>query len=306
MTQGNREAMSLVLVVGASGALGSRICTRLRANGADVRALLRPTTPAEVVARLEALGVEIARGDVEDAQSLRHAVEGASCVVSTVTSFPRDERPDAIDRVDAAGNIALVDAAEAAGVPRFVLVSFRPIPIDFPLQRAKRAVERRLERAALDAVVLRPGKFMDVWFTPLCGFDPAEGRATLFGVGTSPVTWIAACDVAEIAARSALAEGPRSGVIELGGPEALSQREVVGRFEHALGRKFSLDEIPATQLERQRAESRHPVEESLAALMLETDIGAVIDTAAMLAAFPLELTTVAAFAALVAAELQSG
>lgn len=295
--------MSDVLVAGATGALGSRICTLLRERGVGVRALVRPSSMTGGCERLEAVGVEVVPGDIEDARSLAPAVEGVACVLSTATSFPHDDRVDALDRVDAGGNMALVGAAEAARVPRFVFVSFRPVPIDFPLQRAKQAVERRLARSSLDAVVLRPGKFMDVWFTPLCGFDPAKARATLYGSGTSPVTWISARDAAEIAARSALGEGPRSGTIELGGPEALSQREVVARFEQALGVAFALDEIPAAQLEQQRAGAQHPVQESLAALMLEAELGAVTDTTAMLAAFPLELTTVAQFAALVARDL---
>ena len=295
--------MSEVLLAGATGALGLRICMLFRERGVGVRALIRPSAGAERRAQLEAAGVELVDGDVEDPSSLPRALDGVSCVVSTATSFPRDDRPDALERVDAAGNIALVDAAERGSVSRFVFVSFRPVPIDFPLQRAKQAVERRLARSSLAAVVLRPGKLMDVWFTPLCGFDPVQGRATLFGSGTSPVTWIATGDVAEIAVRSALGEGPRSGAIELGGPEALSQREVVSRFEQALGTSFSLAEIPAEQLERQRTEAQHPVQESLAALMLEAELGAVTDTAAMLAAFPVELTTVAQFAELVARDL---
>ncbi len=154
-------------------------------------------------------------------------MDGVSTVVSTVTCFPRDDRPGAIDRIDRAGNINLIDAAERADVARFVFVSFKPIPLDFPLQRAKRAVEERLRQAALEAVVLRPGKLMDVWFSPLCGFDVSSARATVFGDGTSPVTWIAAADVAEIAARSALGDGPAQGEVELGGPEALSQQQVI-------------------------------------------------------------------------------
>jgi uncharacterized protein YbjT (DUF2867 family) len=294
----------VVLVAGATGALGSRIGSELRQRGARVRALVRPGASARTRAGLAAAGVEIAGGDLEDARTLPRALEDVATVVSSATSFPRDERFHAIERVDAAGNIALIDAAEAAGVPRFVFISFRPVPIDFPLQRAKRAVERRLEGGSLDAVVLRPGKFMDIWFSPLCGFDPAEARGTVFGSGTSPVTWIAAADVAEIAARSALGEGPGSGVLELGGPEALSQREVIERFEDVLGIRFALEQIAAAVLERQRAEASHPVQESLAALMLEAELGAVTDRTAMLAAFPLELTTVSAFAAQVALNLR--
>jgi uncharacterized protein YbjT (DUF2867 family) len=295
---------NVVLVAGATGSLGSRITRELRLRGARVRALVRPGASVQTRAGLATAGVEIADADLENVRSLPQALEGVTSVVSTVTAFPRDERFDAIEQVDAAGNVALIDAAEAEGVARFVFVSFKPVAIDFPLQRAKRSVEQRLRGASLDTVVLRPGKFMDIWFSPLCGFDAAGARATVFGGGTSPVTWIAAADVAEIAARSALGEGPVSGVLELGGPEALSQREVIERFEDVLGTRFALEHIASAELERRRAGASHPVDESLAALMLEAELGAVTDRAAMLAAFPLELTTVSAFAARVALSLR--
>lgn len=289
--------MSVVVVAGATGGLGARIAAGLARRNVTVRALVRPTASGAALELLERAGVEIRRADLEQPASLPDVVADASCIVSTATSFPGDRRPDAIARVDEAGTIALVDAAEAGGgAARFVFVSFKPVPLDFPLQRAKRAVERRLQDARLDAVVLRPGKFMDVWFSPLCGFDAAAARATLFGAGDRPTTWIAAADVAEIAVRAALGDGPARGTFELGGPEALSQLEVVERFEAATGRHFALDAIPVAELEERLASAGHPVDESLAALMLEAAAGAVTDTAPMLEAFPLELTTVAAFA----------
>jgi uncharacterized protein YbjT (DUF2867 family) len=252
----------MIAVAGAGGALGSQICDRLRAAGADVRELRRPevdlTAPATI------------------------SLEGVDCVVSTATAFPRT---DAIDAVDRDGNIALLDAAERAGVARLVFVSFKPVPLDFPLQRAKRAVEERLARAELDAVVLRPAKFMDIWFSPLCGFDPAQRRATIFGDGTRPVSWIAASDVAGFAARAALGDG--EGTIELGGPEALSQREAMQVFEDVLGGPWTLVEMPVAELERRLA-SANAVESSLAGVMLESHLGSV--------APPVGTTTVREFA----------
>ena len=59
-----------------------------------VRALVRPAAAAEARARLETVGVELVPGDIEDAGSLPRAVDGVSCVLSTATSFPRDDRPD--------------------------------------------------------------------------------------------------------------------------------------------------------------------------------------------------------------------
>jgi uncharacterized protein YbjT (DUF2867 family) len=294
----HRSTVETVVVAGATGGLGSRIAAKLAVRGIAVRALVRPATTGPTVDRLESAGIEVRRADLEDPTTLPDALAGASCVVSTATSFPGDRRDDAIARVDEAGTIALVDAADASGaVTRFVFVSFKPVPDDFPLQRAKRAVERRLAAAALDAVVLRPGKFMDIWFSPLCGFDVAAAKATIFGTGDRPVTWIAAQDVAEIAARAALGEGPARGTFELGGPQALSQLEVVERFEATTGRRFTLDALPQHQLESRLAGASHPVDRSLFALMLEAARGAITPVGTTLEAFPVELTTVSEFAA---------
>lgn len=243
--------MTTVAVAGATGSLGYRICEALRLRGASVRPLTRPDV------------------DLTKPETLPRALRGVGCVVSTATSFPRTNGIDAVDRT---GNFALVDAAEAAGVERFVFVSFRPVPLDFPLQDAKRAVEERLAASALDAVVLRPGKFMDVWFSPLVGFDPSRRRATIFGDGTAPVSWVATGDVAVEAAEAAL--GRRCGTYEIGGPEALSQRDVVAIFRELTGGAWTLEELAAAQLEEQ-LRSLDPVAASLAAVMLESHLGSV-------------------------------
>jgi uncharacterized protein YbjT (DUF2867 family) len=279
-------------VAGATGALGSLVVEALLRRGTPVRALVRDPESAGA-ARLSAAGADLAAADATAPVTLAAALADVDAVVSTLTAFPRT---DAIDAVDRDGNLALVAAAEAAGARRFVFVSFRPVPLDFPLQRAKRAVEERLFAAQLDAVVLRPGKFMDVWFSPLCGFDVAARRATIFGAGNAPVSWIAARDVAEIAARSTLGEGPRAGVVELGGPEALSQREVVQVFEDATGAQWELETLPVIELERMHGHGETDIVRSLGALMLEAHLGATTDPASFRDAFPWPLTTVGDFA----------
>ena len=286
-------AAPLIAVAGATGALGSRVCGELLARGARVRALARD--PDAAAAReLAALGSDVARADVTDPPSLAAAFEGVACVVSTATCFPHRDEIDAVDRD---GNVALVGAAEGEGAARFVFVSFKPVPLDFPLQRAKRAVEARLAEAALDAVVLRPGKFMDVWFSPLCGFDRAARRATLFGAGTAPVSWIAAADVAAIAARSALGEGPRDGIVELGGPEALSQQDVAAVFAEVDGAPWHTETLPLPELERMHRNGESDLVRSLGALMLEAHLGSTTDPASWRAAFPGPATTVREYAA---------
>ena len=285
--------MADVAVAGATGALGSKICHALLGLGATVRALVRD--PASDRSRLLATaGVELVRADVTEPASLGPALAGATRVVSTVTCFPH---VDAIAQVDRDGNLALVDAAAAARIERFVFVSFKPVPLDFPLQRAKRAVEERLARADLDSIVLRPGKFMDIWFSPLCGFDSSARRATLFGEGKALVTWIAVADVAAIAALAVTGESPRSGTIELGGPEALSQSGVVAIYEEVTGASWAIETLPVAELERMHAAGESETARSLGALMLEAHLGSTTDPASFRRVFPVRLTTVREFAA---------
>ncbi|WP_461068949.1 NmrA family NAD(P)-binding protein [Streptomyces pseudoechinosporeus] len=63
-----------VLVVGATGSLGGKVVDELLKRGKNVRALVRPTTDAS---RLEKRGVEIARGDMLDLDSLVAATQHA-------------------------------------------------------------------------------------------------------------------------------------------------------------------------------------------------------------------------------------
>jgi uncharacterized protein YbjT (DUF2867 family) len=264
-------------VAGATGALGSAICSRLRTRGIEVLELRRPEF------------------DLTRPETLTGALRGVRCVVSTATCFPRDPADGAIERVDRDGNLALVEAAEEAGVERFVFVSFRPIALDFVLQRAKRAVEERLLASPMRSVVLRPGKFMDIWFSPLCGFDRERRQAAIFGEGTRPLTWIARDDVAELAAHVVADDDPPA-TLELGGPQALSQHDVVSVYEEATGAPWTRTPVPAGELERQLHEGNE-LESSLAALMLEAHLGAVTDMAPVLARYPVRLTTVREFAA---------
>jgi uncharacterized protein YbjT (DUF2867 family) len=111
------------------------------------------------------------------------------------------------------------------------------------------------------------------------------------------LTWIAAADVARIAAAAAVGDGPRRGTVELGGPEALGQREVVARYEAATGASWRLDELPVVELERLHEHGETETLRSLGALMLEAHLGSTTDAAAFLDAYPGPLTTVAEFAA---------
>ena len=276
----------MILVSGATGMLGSEICRLLTEGGRPVRALVRATANAEHVARLKALGVEPVRGDLKDRASLDAACRQASAVISTATAIGSRQAGDSIEEIDLQGQVNLVDAAVGAGVRHFVLVSFPPVDLTFPLQTAKRTVEDRLRRSGMTYTILQPTCFAEIWLSPHLGFEPAHARARIFGSGRNRISWISFRDVAKSVV--AALDNPRAAnaVIRLGGPEALSPTEVVRLAEQVTGKSFDVEHVPEAALEAQYRAATDPHQQSFAGLMLYYARGDVIDLTDARRAFP--------------------
>ena len=84
----------------------------------------------------------------------------------------------------------------------------------------------------------------------------------------------------------------KNNAIKLGGPEALSQLEVVHIFEAAKGKKFELQFVPEEAIVAQRDAAQDPLSESFAALTLGVVKGSEIDMKKTLAVFPVQLVSV--------------
>jgi uncharacterized protein YbjT (DUF2867 family) len=285
----------MYLVVGATGpvGLGGEICRLLRAEGKPVRALLRPTANPERVADLRNIGVEFVEGDLKDRSSLDAACQGVQTVISTATTTLSRQPGDTIEDVDLAGQIQLVDAAKAAGIEQYLYVSFSgAIDGDFPLRNAKRGVEQHLIESGLAYTILRPTYFMEVWLSPIVGFDYPNAQATIYGEGRNPISWISFYDVARFAVMCLDNPAARNATFELGGPEALSPLEVVGIFQEVGGRPFEVQHVREQALAAQQAAAQDSLQQSFAALMRCYAAGDSIDMRDMLAAFPMQLTPV--------------
>jgi len=284
------------LVVGATGLLGKEICQLLASQGKPVRAMARQTSDQTKVNDLEHLVAEVIRGDLKDRSSLSAVCRGVKTVISTASSTLSRQEGDTIQSVDRDGQLALVDAAKAAGVEHFILVSFPHIDVEFPLQDAKRLVEQHLKESGLAYTILQPTCFMEIWLSPVVGFDSARARAQIYGAGRAPTSWISYKDVARFA--TACVDNPeaQNAVIELGGPEALSHLDVVRIFEDVTGRKFDLSHLTEEQLWAQKESAADSLQESFAGLMLSCAHGQPIDMRETLQRFPVQLTSVRDYA----------
>ena len=287
---------STILVAGATGFLGSEICRQLIEKGKKVKGLVRATSDANKVAHLQELGVETIEGDLKNKASLENAVRGISTVISTVSSTLSRQEGDSIQTVDDEGQINLIDSAAAAGIKHFVFVSFCQMLGEFPLQAAKRKVEKHLAQSGLNYTVLQPTYFMEVWLSPALGFDYPNARATIYGEGKKKLSWIAIRDVAHFAVASLENPAAKNKTIELGGPDALSPLEAVNIFETNADMKFELQLVPQEALQSQKEAAQDPLSESFAGLMLGVANGSVIDMKNTLEVFPVQLTSVSEYA----------
>ena len=237
----------MIVVCGATGDLGGQVTRLLVGRGVAVRALVRPGTDTS---DLEQAGVQVVRGDLREPGSLPAALAGADTVVSTANAIGRilaGPTDLTIAAVDGEGTQSLIRAAQQAGVARFVFVSMAGMGPEVarmaPLASAKWAAEQALQASPMRSVIVRPDMFQEVWLAPTTGIDPIAGKALIYGRGESPQRYVARDDVAALCAHVARAEDA-PGILEFGGPEALTRMDVVHAFEAALGRPLAVRHVP--------------------------------------------------------------
>jgi uncharacterized protein YbjT (DUF2867 family) len=288
----------MILVVGATGILGTEICRKLAGGQTAVRALARQTADPARLSSLREAGVEIFWGDLKDPESLRSACIGAEVVISTASSTLSRQANDSIETVDRLGQLSLIDAARRAGVEHFTFVSIPRNPLhESPLTRAKAQAEQSLIETGMGYTILAANFFMEVWLSPALGFDYPHRKAVIFGDGQAPISWVSYRDVAEFAVRSHLTPNARNRTLEVGGPQDLGPLDVVQIFERVSGASFERQFVPDGALLAQMNQATDPLAESFAKLQLEYAHGCAMDSSEVLSLMPIELASVETYAA---------
>ncbi len=243
MKPATQRLSSPVLVVGATGALGRPVVQGLLERGLTVRAACRHIDRA---ADLAAQGAEVVAADLTDAASLSRACRGVERVLAAAHGMLGRGRWRS-EQVDDAGHRALLAAAQAAGVRRFVYTSAFGAAPDHPIDffRTKHAIEQALAASGLDAVVLRPTAFMEHHAHNFNGKALLEkGKVQFIGAGTKPRNFVCARDVARFALRVLLEDPPPFRVLDIGGPGHHSNADVAALYASAAGVPLRTSHLP--------------------------------------------------------------
>jgi uncharacterized protein YbjT (DUF2867 family) len=241
-----------ILVLGATGRQGGAVVGELAARGFSVKALTRdPGKPAATA--LAALGVAVVHGNLDDAVSLRRAMEGVDGAFSVQTPYG----PGGADRETREG-VAVVDAAKAAGVKHLVYSSVGGAERNtgIPHFESKRRIEEHIRSVDIRATILRPVFFMENFAGP-AGPRQLEGHLVL-RMALSPETRLQMIAVRDIGTYAALAfeghEGIAGGSVEIAGDE-LAGTEIARAFAVASGRSVRYERQPIAELESKSAET---------------------------------------------------
>ncbi|MFI9169237.1 SDR family oxidoreductase [Streptomyces lincolnensis] len=230
-----------VLVVGATGSLGGKVVDELLKRGKHVRALVRPTTDA---GKLEKRGVEIARGDMLDLDSLVAAMTGADAVITTAAGYTRGGK-NAHD-IDTVGNANLAEAAHRTGIRRFVLTSILTSDQtpQVPHFWHKKVAEDKLEQLGVPFVALRPGAFLDQIAT-MAGNPLDKGRLIWMAKATVPLTFVHTSDLAAYLAAAVDADADDGERIDIGWDRPVSMREMADLMGDRAEKKIKVWAVPS-------------------------------------------------------------
>lgn len=280
-----------VTVAGGTGFLGRRFVEALTDAGHDV--VVMTSSPQR------AAGPGYVHGDVLRPETLRPAVAGSDAVVQSLTfpTFPveKPSRRYTFDEFDGAGTEALVAAAAAEGVSRYVYLSGAGAAAEAARHwfRAKWRGEQAVLGAGLAGVAVRPSWVYGPRDRALNRFVKLARRLPVLpvvGNGKQTLQPVFVDDVAQLV-RRAVEPGAPAGVFEIGGPDRMTMDEVLRTMLSVMGRLRPLVHVPGALPKIAGALLRFLPRPPLSPGAVGFITGdAVADVGHLLAAYPMRLT----------------
>lgn len=221
----------MIVVIGATGMVGSATVKALRGRGAPVRALVRdPSRAGSIAGR----GVDIVQGDLTHPETVEPALRGAEALFLVTPPSP--------DQVALQRNA--IESARKAAVGRVVKLSVDGASRDAPmaLGRWHWETEQEIERSGVPFTMLRPTSFMQNLLASAAGIATEGKLYAAMKAGRVPL--IDVRDIADVAAVTLTDSGHEGEHYRLTGPEALSYEEIAATISEATGRDVTYVDVP--------------------------------------------------------------
>ena len=237
----------LVTIFGGSGFVGRQVARLMAKRGWRVRIAVRRPDEALFTRTYGAVGQVVPiLCNIRDEMSVRAAMSDADAVVNCVNLLRREGK-STFDNVIAGGAATIARLSAEMGVARIVHISGLGVDPNSPSRyvAAKARAEEAVLRHRPDAVVLRPS----VIFGPGDSFYNRLASMTRFGPivvtigGRTRLQPVYVEDVALAAAMGAVGEA-EPGIYELGGPDVLTMREIMGQVLASVARRRAVVNLP--------------------------------------------------------------
>jgi len=226
-----------ILVTGATGPLGRLVIEHLLERGASPESVVAGVRDIAKATDLSSLGVTVAIVDYDRPETVRAALEGVDSILLVSGS-------EVGRRV--AQHQAVIDAAAAAGVSKFVYTSAPKAPTsDLVLAPEHKATEELIAASGLPAVILRNN-----WYTENYAADLARAAETgvlAAGVGDGRVASASRKDFADAAAVVLLEDGHIGEVYELGGDVAWTYTDLAAAIAEVTGRPVEYQQLSSEE-----------------------------------------------------------
>jgi uncharacterized protein YbjT (DUF2867 family) len=260
----------MILIVGATGLVGSATLRQLTARGVPVRALVRS---AEKASTLAGPGVETVIGDLEQPASLDAALDGVTRALLISPLHPLQGEWQ--------GNV--VEAARRAGAVHIIKLSGLGTAPDSPLRSGRwhAQTERHIADAGLPWTYLHPPFFMQNLLRSAAAIA-AQGLLVA-PMQAGQIAMVDARDVAAVAVAALTSDGHVDKTYTITGPDALSFQEVAQKLAAATGRSVTYQDVPFAAVRQEMVAAGLPawlveVRMEFAAALRDGYAAAVTDT----------------------------
>ncbi|OMD94137.1 SDR family oxidoreductase [Paenibacillus odorifer] len=220
----------MIVIMGATGTIGSALLERLVDLGVPVRALSRePEKLRDQIGEKGRSIIEVAFVDASDPTSVRRAFTGASQLFLAMSNSPRQIELET----------SIIQIATESGIKHIVKISSPAFEQSAPVAVAgwHQEIENTLRVSGITHTVLRPYAFMQ----NLMRFAPTITTQNVFfgSMGVSPCNFIDCRDIADVAVEVLTNDKVSGHIYTLTGSEIFSYPQIASRLSALLNRPIS-------------------------------------------------------------------